>query len=76
MSMFRFDFSPESSPKSFAAQWIEFNNKYTKNEIDEARDRIHTLLDRSSPPSYEEMMYMKPPAKSGSAFDDLLKMFK
>lgn len=66
-----------SSTKSFAAQWLEFNNKYSRKEINEAKEGIAGLFARSRTPTYEDMMFMKPPSpRSGSAFDDLLKMFK
>lgn len=71
-----------STPKSFTSQWMDFNRKYTKTEIDEAKERIFSMFSSSNNPVYDAIMYMKPPAESKQstsntgAFDDLLKMFR
>ena len=78
-------FVSSTTPVSFTAQWQDFNKKYTKGEIEEAKERIFSLFSNPEPKSsFDSIMYMRAPAeskhsqaeRSGGAFDDLMKMFK
>lgn len=60
--------------------WKEMNEKYTKNDLEEATSNIYEMLSGPDPPTFDDVLYMRPPEKlsrsSSSAFHDLLKMFR
>lgn len=58
-------------------QWKDITRKYTKSEIDEAKERIYEVYSGAQERSDDEINIMRPPSpRIGGAFDDLMKMFK
>ncbi|CAG7836269.1 unnamed protein product [Allacma fusca] len=79
----KYKFSATASPFEndlIRHHWKELNEKYTQEDLQEATSNIYSLFSGPSPPSVEQMLYMKPPGHwsrtSTSAFHDLLKMFR